>query len=163
MADLGGRLVDAIADLDSDDRAFVDLWVSGDLGDEPLADRTGARPEVVNLHRDRIITRLSEILTASEPEVRRALDELAASHRETPATPVRADSWSEPTAEPPIPVRPPPPSTPPPRFLPGHWALWVALVVVVVVLIGGVVPLLVGGNAGQSTTGTGTAVGSTTP
>ncbi|MGA2014468.1 MAG: hypothetical protein ABSH51_28620 [Solirubrobacteraceae bacterium] len=73
------RLISASATLDPADRALLNLWVNRGLDDHALSRLTGISPDALHSRRDRIVQRLAAELGLPPADVRRALDEIAAS------------------------------------------------------------------------------------
>jgi hypothetical protein len=76
------RLIEATATLDAVDRALLDIWVNESLDDERLAFLTGSDAETLAWRKGRLVDRLAHELGNPAPEIRAALEQLAANTRE---------------------------------------------------------------------------------
>src|ERR1700733_1878391 len=71
--------------LDPADRALLNIWVNQGLDDERLADLTGIEIETLAWRKGRLVGRLADELGNPAPEVRAALEQIAATTREAKA------------------------------------------------------------------------------
>jgi hypothetical protein len=77
------RLIDAAATLEAADRALLNLWVNRGFDNDRLAALSRMPRDTLDVRRERIVEHLSEELGLPPDHVNEALEELAASARET--------------------------------------------------------------------------------